>query len=547
MAKTKELSKDVRDKIVDLHKAGMGYKTIAKQLVDRNLLRQDWKALTEIMAVPPTYVDLGKSAKDVFTKGYGFGLIKLDLKTKSENGLEFTSTGSANTETSKVAGTLETKYKWAEHGLTFTEKWNTDNTLGTAITVEDQLAKGLKLTFESSFSPNTGKKSGKIKTGYKREHINLGCDVDYDINGTAVHGVAVVGYEGWLAGYQVTFEAGKNRVTQSNFAVGYKTDEFQLHTNVNDGTEFKGSIYQKVNDQLETAVNLAWTAGNSNTHFGIAAKYQIDADASFSANVNNSSLVGLGYTQTLKPGIKLTLSALLDGKNINSGGHKLGLGLDFVGTQRRLCWFRTLLAFDTNQQGCRNSHQQCSSHHHHHHSQSPEPAKPTLEKPSPASNTKLVGPMDPTEDEQEDNLGPVNTQEAQTQTDLYGRESEEDVDYDPPLDQNQNFGGKELKEEKDDDMVDAKIVGKIDVRMKDTNIYTTQDEDSHFFFHLVILAFLVAIVYITYHNKRKILLLAQSRRWRDGLCSRNNVEYHRLDQNVNEAMPSLKMTQDYIF
>ncbi|KAK6319982.1 hypothetical protein J4Q44_G00090890 [Coregonus suidteri] len=31
MAKTKELSKDVRDKIVDLHKAGMGYKTIAKQ------------------------------------------------------------------------------------------------------------------------------------------------------------------------------------------------------------------------------------------------------------------------------------------------------------------------------------------------------------------------------------------------------------------------------------------------------------------------------------------------------------------------------------
>ncbi len=35
MAKTKELSKDVRDKIVDLHKAGMGYKTIAKQLSEK--------------------------------------------------------------------------------------------------------------------------------------------------------------------------------------------------------------------------------------------------------------------------------------------------------------------------------------------------------------------------------------------------------------------------------------------------------------------------------------------------------------------------------
>ncbi len=35
MAKTKELSKDVRDKIVDLHNAGMGYKTIAKQLGEK--------------------------------------------------------------------------------------------------------------------------------------------------------------------------------------------------------------------------------------------------------------------------------------------------------------------------------------------------------------------------------------------------------------------------------------------------------------------------------------------------------------------------------
>ncbi|CAH6883002.1 LOC101841110 [Phodopus roborovskii] len=215
---------------------------------------------SEKMAVPPTYADLGKSARDVFTKGYGFGLIKLDLKTKSENGLEFTSSGS-----------LETKYRWPEYGLTFTEKWNTDNSLGTEITVEDQL------------------------TRYKRKHINLGCDVDFDIAGALIRGALVLGYEGWLS-----------RVAQSNFAIGYKTDEFQLHTNVNNG-------------KLETAVNLAWTAGNSNIRFGIAAKHQVGPDACFLAKVNNSSLIG----------IKLTLSALLDGKNVNAGGHMLGLGLEF--------------------------------------------------------------------------------------------------------------------------------------------------------------------------------------------------------------------------
>ena len=34
MGKTKELSKDIRDKI-DLHKAGMGYKKISKQLGEK--------------------------------------------------------------------------------------------------------------------------------------------------------------------------------------------------------------------------------------------------------------------------------------------------------------------------------------------------------------------------------------------------------------------------------------------------------------------------------------------------------------------------------
>ncbi|KAK3518467.1 hypothetical protein QTP70_000632 [Hemibagrus guttatus] len=35
MGKTKELSKDVRNKIADLHKAGLGYKTISKKLGEK--------------------------------------------------------------------------------------------------------------------------------------------------------------------------------------------------------------------------------------------------------------------------------------------------------------------------------------------------------------------------------------------------------------------------------------------------------------------------------------------------------------------------------
>ncbi|KAG7490320.1 voltage-dependent anion-selective channel protein 3 isoform X2 [Solea senegalensis] len=280
------------------------------------------------MAVPPVYADLGKSAKDIFNKGFGYGVLKLDVKTKSQSGVEFATSGSSNTDTGKSGGHLETKYKMSELGLSFNQKWNTDNTLTSEITMEDQLAKGLKLSLDTSFVPNTGKKSAKLKTGYKRDHVNVGCDLDFDMAGPTVHAAAVLGYEGWLAGYQLAFDTAKSKLTQNNFAIGYKTGDFQLHTNVNDGTEFGGSIYQKVDSNLETAVHLAWTAGSNNTRFGIGAKYQLDKDASLSAKVNNACLVGVGYSQTLRPGVKLTLSALVDGKNVNGGGHKVGMGFE---------------------------------------------------------------------------------------------------------------------------------------------------------------------------------------------------------------------------
>lgn len=66
---------------------------------------------------PPSYSDLGKSARDIFSKGYHFGLIKLDCKTKTKSGVEFSSGGSSNQDTGKVFGSLETKYRISDYGM----------------------------------------------------------------------------------------------------------------------------------------------------------------------------------------------------------------------------------------------------------------------------------------------------------------------------------------------------------------------------------------------------------------------------------------------
>ena len=100
----------------------------------------------------------------------------------------------------------------------------------------------------------------------------------------------------------MAFDSGKSKLTKNNFALGYSTGDFVIHTNVNDGQVFGGSVYQKVNPQLETGINLGWTSTKNETSFGIGCKYELDKNSFVRAKVNNSSQVGLGYQQKLRDG-----------------------------------------------------------------------------------------------------------------------------------------------------------------------------------------------------------------------------------------------------
>ncbi|KAI4500165.1 hypothetical protein M0802_004582 [Mischocyttarus mexicanus] len=278
---------------------------------------------------PPTYKDLGQNARDVFSNGYHFGLLKLDVKTKTDSGVEFSSGGVSNQDTGKVFATLETKYRIKEYGLTFSERWNTDNTLATDVTIADKLLRGLSIGYSCTFSPQTGTKTGLLKTTYKHENVSATADFDLSLNtGPLINTSAVVGYQGWLAGYQAGFDSQRSKLTKNNFALGFTASDFGFHTCVDNGREFGASIYHKVKPGLKGAINLAWNSSNNVTQFGLATCYNLDNDASVRAKVNSQLQIGLGYQQKLRDGVTLTLSTNIDGKNFSSGGHKIGLALN---------------------------------------------------------------------------------------------------------------------------------------------------------------------------------------------------------------------------
>lgn len=75
-------------------------------------------------------------------------------------------------------------------------------------------------------------KTGRFKTSFAQEFVRLDGDVNIDLAGPLLNASAVVDYQGWLAGYQLAFDTQKSKLTRNNFALGYTSGDFVLHTNV---------------------------------------------------------------------------------------------------------------------------------------------------------------------------------------------------------------------------------------------------------------------------------------------------------------------------
>jgi hypothetical protein len=279
---------------------------------------------------PPCFADLGKDARDLFSKGFHNGVVKLDLKTVAENKVEFKVSGTHNQGSSATDAKLETKYKIPDYGFTLTETWDTKNILGGKFELEDKLRKGLKITLDTSFNTISGQKDATLKTNYKHDYANINLDSGLALSPPVINAAGVFSYEGWLVGGSVSLDTAKqlNGVKKSQLAVGYDSGELKVHTYIKDLQEFGGSIYHKVNSNSEVGIDINWVGTSAATKFALAAKHKLDANSHANFTVDNKSIVNLGYTNTVRKGVKLTGSILLDAKAISGGDHKVGFGLD---------------------------------------------------------------------------------------------------------------------------------------------------------------------------------------------------------------------------
>jgi len=281
---------------------------------------------------PVPFSDINRPIDDLLNKDYPVNVFKLESKATAQNGVTFTLNGSQDLAKGILQGELKTKYSDKLNGITFTESWSSGNLITTQLEVADQVAKGLRLDLTASVVPNVGQRNAKALIEYKQPTALGRIGVDLFKGPTFTSGIVIGSRDGFLLGGEVGYDLLDGRVNKYNFAVGYKAADYTVTLHAMDTlSTYTAAYHHVVNSSVEAAAKATFDSkANSNgVNFEFGSKYFLDKTAFIKAKINNNGRLGLGYTQQLRPGVKLTLAGSLDTTHIDQATQKIGLALAF--------------------------------------------------------------------------------------------------------------------------------------------------------------------------------------------------------------------------
>ncbi|KNE64382.1 hypothetical protein AMAG_09406 [Allomyces macrogynus ATCC 38327] len=277
------------------------------------------------------FSDIGKAAADLLSKDFGNpGAIKAETKTTAANGVNFTVAANRDNKAGGVAAELKTKYADKSKGLTLTETWTTSNVLSGEIELADALTKGLKVTVLGALMPHANQKHAKIGAEFRQPGVATRAALDVFKGPIATADIAI-NQNGILAGLETAYDVSTGATTKYNLAVGMATSEYAVTAHVGNKLDtYAVAIYHKVAKHLETAARATWDRkAGAAVNMDVAAKYHLDGGAFAKVKFNNAGVLGLGYTQVLRPGVKVTVGGAFDTTRLSENVHKVGAAFVF--------------------------------------------------------------------------------------------------------------------------------------------------------------------------------------------------------------------------
>lgn len=280
--------------------------------------------------IPATYADIGKSASDLFGKDFPIGVFKLESKTNAPNGVSFTLTGQKDSKTGNINAELKSKYYYPKRGGTFTGSWTTSNKLIGQVELENSLAKGLKLDLLTTLEPASGNRNVRGGFTFKQPGLHTKVYVDAE-EGPIFQGNVVVGHEGFLVGSEGFFNVTEGKLSRYGVAAGYTHPDYSVALRVTDSmAAYTLLYYHRVSPEIEAGAKAFWNSSTNNNSVNLefGAKYFLDRDAFIKGKVDSNGRVGIGYTQALRPGVKISFGGSIDTSRLNENAHRFGISIN---------------------------------------------------------------------------------------------------------------------------------------------------------------------------------------------------------------------------
>jgi hypothetical protein len=150
-------------------------------------------------------------------------------------------------------------------------------------------------------------------------------------NGPLISAEFSTGKSGFLVGGDVSYDVRGAKLSKWGYVAGYVDSDYALTAKgVSNCAGLELSYYQKVNSDTEVAIKSASTFKQcfANATIEAGAKYTLDADAFVKVKANSLGVLGLGYTQALRPGLKLSIGGLFDTGKLQENVHKIGISMN---------------------------------------------------------------------------------------------------------------------------------------------------------------------------------------------------------------------------
>jgi len=146
-----------------------------------------------------------------------------------------------------------------------------------------------------------------------------------------------VGRDGFLVGAEAAYNVTEGRISRYALAAGFNAPEYSVTVHaLNDLKSFSASYYHRVSPDVEAGAKAVYDPKltNGGVAIEVGTKTYLDSAAFVKAKINNLGVLALGYTQSLRPGLKASFGLALDTQKLNevdpSGPvHKVGMSFVF--------------------------------------------------------------------------------------------------------------------------------------------------------------------------------------------------------------------------